>query len=385
MTISYTPEALQRIAYSVYNGVYNRRDPLKIDRRMMPLLGFLERREDSAPLAGSGGPIVKYQIQSNLDIQGWERKDNLLFNEQQIELDAQFPWSNIHQGVEFVHDDMEAMGFIVLPNQPRGKNFAKADSESDAVKILDYLSISIEAMMDKFDVNADLLLHRDNSSNPKLPQGLDAYWPIASCTGMTTDSDGTYGYYNLGSLGGRSRASYPQQFQHWCWLNATTGAGGSIRKALTRSRREANLRSRGRSKSGIKYIIAGSYFIDKYVEFATSNNTNLTKAVTVLDKGGLGHLDIGVPDSGLHFEGTPIIHDPTFEILDQIESPTIPWTKRAYLIDPESMVLAYAPGKKRFFSAPMDEGDVRVVRLSLDSKLVMLPKIPNANAVVSVA
>jgi hypothetical protein len=386
MAIQFTPEALQRIAYSTYNGVYNRRNPYKVDRKAMPFLSYASMHEDTAPLAGADGPIVKYQVQSNLDLQGWERKDNLLFNEQSIELEAQYPWSNIHQGIEFVHDDLEAMGFIILPNQPRGKSFAKPDSASDAYKLVNYVDRSIEAMMDKFDVNMDLLLHRDNSANPKLPQGLDAYWPVGVAAGMTSDGDGTRGYYGEGSIGGKLRASWPDVLQHYLWLGATYGAAGSLRTALTTAKREAQLRSRGRSKSGVKFIMAGAGFIDRYVKFATQNNTNFTQAVTMLSNGGLSRLDIGIPDSGLHFEGTPIIHNPTFEALDQLEGAlTYPWTRRAYLIDPESMCVAYAPGKKRYFSAPLDEGSVRVVRMSLDSKMVLLPKILNASTVVTVA
>ena len=387
MAITLTPDALARVAYATYTGVYNRRQPYMVDRRQMPWLSFLSKHEDTAPLAGANGPIVKLKIYGGLDIQGWERKDPLQFAEQDFELETQFGWANIHMGSEVVHDDIEAMGFVVLPNQPRGKNFAKADSESDAYKLVDWMSHMIEDMFDSFDIKDDQLLLRDNSSNSKLPQGFDAYWPRGTCTGMVTDADGTRGYYNLGSFGGKLRSAYPDALQHFCWLGATWGAGGSLRKALTVARREAELRSRGRSKSGIRYIMAGAGAIDRYVQFATKNNTNYTTAVTVLDKGGSSRLDIGIPDTGLHFEGTPIIHNPTFELVDAIEgrASTDLWTNTMCLIDPDAQCLAYAPGKKKFFSAPMDEGDVRVTRLSLDSKQVLLPKIANANAIVTIS
>ena len=386
MAISFTPEALQRIAYSTYTGVLNRRAPYKIDRKQKPFLSFIERQEDSAPLAGAGGVIIKMKTQSNLTLQGWERKDNLLFSEQQFELETQFPWANVHTGWEIVHDDIEAMGFIVLPNQPRGKNFAKADSKSDAYKLVDYLSEAIESMMDIFDVSLDQTLLRDNTANPKLPQGFDNYWPCGVPTSsVVSDAGGTRGYYATGNFGGKSRAAYPESLQHFVWLNATNTAGGSLRQALNTARREAELRSRGRSKGGISYIMAGTNALDKYVKFATLNGSNVAQSVTVLNNGGLDKLDIGIPDQGLYFDGIPIIHNPTFRVLDTIENPTYKWEDRMYLIDKESVALGYAPGKKKFFSAPLDEGDVRVTRMSLDSKLVLLPKIANANAVVHLA
>jgi hypothetical protein len=368
MAITFTPEAIRDISISVYDGVLNRRDPLKVDRTQYPLLSMLNRRIDSAPLAGADGVKIKYKVQSNLDIQGWERKDVLTFDEQSFLVDTQFPWSNIHQGVEIVHDDLEAMGYVVLPNGSRGKNFAKADTKSEAYN--------------KFDVNTDLLMHRNNSYNPKLPQGLDAYWPIAlGSTGMVSDADGIRGYYNVGTVGGKSRSAWKDVLQHYIWMNATVSAGGSLAVALETAKREAELRSRGRSKGGVKAILAGARAIDGYKKYARNNNLRIETSA-----GGTPKLDIGIADSAIQFLDIPIIHDPTFEMLDLLEpGNAVPWTNRFYLIDPESLCVAYAPGKNKVYSAPMDEASVRVTRGSIDSKLVFLPKILNGSAVVSIA
>ena len=388
MPITLTGEAIQRVAQSVYNGVYNPKAPLKIDRRKMPWLSFLGKHIETAPLAGDGsGVIIKYKLTDAGAFQFWERKDQLGFSEQDFLIDGRFPWSNIHYGVEVVHDDIEAMGYVVLPNQARGKNFAKPDPDSEPFRIINYMTEAVEAMMDKNDILTDQTFLTDNSSDPKAPQGLDAYLPIATTTGMdtTTYAGQSFGQYLAGNVGGRPRTAYPD-LAHWVWYAASVGAGGTLRTAMTRSRREAEIRSRGRSTKGIGYIMCGSYFMDKYVQFATQNNTNYTTAVTVLNQGGSNKLDIGVPDSGIHFEGIPVIHNPTFEILDSLNpTATVPWTKRAYFIDESAFCLAYAPGKRNYFSAPWDEGDVRVTRLSLDSKAVLLPKVLNSCAVISIA
>jgi hypothetical protein len=388
MPITYTGEAIQRIAQSVYNGVYNPKAPIKIDRRKMPWRSFLDKHITTAPLAGDGsGVILKYKLTDTGGLQFWERKEQLGFSEQDFLVDGRFPWSNLHYGIELVHDDIEAMGYVVLPNQARGKNFAKADPDSEPFRIINYVTEAVEAMMDKYDIEEDKTFLLDNSADPKAPQGLDAYMPIATTNGMdtTTYAGQSFGYYSAGSVGGRARSAFPD-FMHWCWIGATFGAGGTLRTALTRSRREAEIRSRGRTTKGIAFMMCGSYFMDKYVQFATANNTNYTTAVTVLNQGGSSKLDIGIPDTGIMFEGVPVVHNPTFEILDALNPGlAVPWTKRCYLIDESSMELAYAPGKQKYFSAPWDEGDVRVTRLSLDSKAVLLPKVLNANAVVSVA
>lgn len=386
MSISFTPAELQAIAWHTFDIVVNKRKPLKVDRKMMPWLSYLNQHESTTGLAGPIGPIVQYKTQAGVSLQGWERRDNLLFSEQSYEMQTQFPWANIHTGLELVHDTLEANGFNILPNQPRGKSVAKSDSASEAARLQDYVEEQIEARMDAFDVAFDQTMLRDNSATPKLPQGLDAYLPTGVPTiGVVSDGDGTRGYYGTGSLGGKSRAAYPDVLCHFLWLAATYGANGSLRNALITAKHEAELRSRGRSKTGIKYIMAGWGAIERMIKFATANNTNYVIAPTAMQNGGLSSLDIGIPEAKIAFEGIPVIHNPTFEVLDTIESATYPWTRRMYLMADDAMTVSYAPGKKKYFSAPPDEADLRVSRFSLDSKLCLRPEVPNACAIVTLA
>lgn len=369
MASSFPAEILAKIAYSAYNAVYNPKNPMVIDRKAMPWWSFLAKHEDSAPMIGPNGIIIKYKTDIGLDIQGWERKDALAFAEGNIELDTTFPWSNVHMGAELVHDDIEAMGFVVMPNQPRGKNFAKSLSEAERYKLVNYVSEFIESMDDKFDVQLDLTLLRDNAADPKLPQGLDSYLPLGAATG----------YVSSGTIGTRPRASF-HELQHYCYVGATATAAGTLRAALTTARREANLRSRGRG-GAVDYIMAGATAIDKYVAYATLNNIQFQTQLADSSR----KVDIGFPDTGLHFEGIPIIHNPTFEVLDAQDAPASPWTSRMYLVNSKSWKMGYAPGKKKHFSAPNDDADQRITRLSLDSKCVLLPLNPNSNAIVTIA
>lgn len=372
MAVQITGAALRELIYAAYDGVYNVKDPYKIDRKAMPWLSFLKRNTDSAPLIGPNGVVIKYQTELSGDLQGWSRTDPLAFNEANIDLDLTFPWSNIHQGLTLVHDDLEAAGLIVLPNQPRGKNFARPDSESQAFQMVNLLQSKMEGLMDKFDVNQDNLLLRDNSSDTKLPQGLDSYLPVGSATG----------YVSTGSIGGKTRASYPE-LQHYYSHAATYSAGGTLRSALTTARREANLRARGRTfgSQGIDFIMAGAGAIDRYVSYATANNIQFRTELSDSKR----QVDIGFPDTGLHFEGIPIVHNPTFEILDAQLAPSVPWTRRMYLLNTKTWKMCFVPGKEKYLSFPPDEADVRRTRISLDSKQVLLPLNLNANAIVSIA
>lgn len=113
MASVFTPDILQSILYSVNTEVINRRKPIALDRKAMPWMSVLQKRKGTTGLAGANGPIVKWKVIGGLDLQGWERKDQLTFAESNIELQGQFPYSNIHMGLELVHDDLEAMGYVV--------------------------------------------------------------------------------------------------------------------------------------------------------------------------------------------------------------------------------------------------------------------------------
>ena len=375
---TFTPEALQGIVYAAYPGVLNKKKQIKADRKAMPWFNILEKWEGAAPVAGASaaginGPILKYQLTAEFDLQGFERRDVLGFTESPIELETQFPWANVHMGQEFVHEDIEvACGLTIVPNQTRGKNIGKFDSESQAQVLVNYWDAKLEAMDDKFDIAVDQMLLSDNSANPKLAQGLDAYLTVPAATGLVT----------TGSIGTKLRAASPV-LQHYAEIGLTYGASGTLRAGLTRARRQANLSLRGMEMGteGVDFIMAGAGAIDRYVTFCTSNNIQFLTQLA--DKKRLA--DIGIPDTGISFEGIPIVHNPTFEVLDTLLAPASPWTRRMYMLNSKTWQLSYAPAKKKVMSFPDDAGDVRLTRVSLDSKLVLLPKAPNGNALVTLA
>lgn len=378
MASVFTPEALQAGWYAAYPAVLNKKKQYKADRKAMPWANFLSKNEGSAPVigvsaGGTNGPIIKYQLTSDLDIQGFERRDVLAFSEAPIELETQFPWSNVHLGQEFVHDDIEMQtGIVIVPNAARGQRIGKVDSESQALVLVDYWSAKLEAQDDKFDIALDITLLSDNSANPKLPQGLDAYMPIPAASGLVT----------TGTIGGKTRAGNPV-LQHYAEVGLTYGAGGTLGAGLTRARRQANLSLRGMDmgQGGVDFIMMGAGAIDRYVSFAKANN--IYYQTTLGDKSRT--VDIGFPDTGLTFEGLPIVHNPTFETLDALLAPASPWTRRAYMLNSKTWQMSYAPGKKKLLSFPADPSDLRVTRVSLDSKLVLIPLAPNANAVATIA
>ncbi len=254
------------------------------------------------------------------------------------------------------------MGYNVVPNGPRGRNFAKPLAADDANRLVNYVEEQIEDMFDAFDVKNDLAYLRDGSYDTKAPVGLDGIIsPVAT----------------TGTVGGKSRAN--PLLQHTVYGGLTTAAAGTLRVGLTRAMRNANLNSRG-SAHKVDFLMCGSAFLEGYVAFATANSWQVQTKAT-----GTPKLDIGIPESGYEFEGIPLVFNPSFDPLDTIETASPVWSKRCYGLSSKTWKFLTCPGRDKEFSAPMDPADERISRLSLDGRNQLVCLNPNANFLVSIS
>lgn len=364
MAVGLTPEALQEIRYAAYDEIVNKRKPYIFDRKAMPWLSFVMKRNEVAGATG-GVCIVKLQRSGGMKIEHWDGRQVLTFSESRVDDEMRFEYRRNHLGQEILHAELEDMGYVVTPNAARGRNFAKATSQAEGFRIMDIFAQKIDGMMDDYDVDFDEILLRDGTQDPLAPLGLDAYMPLVNTTG---------------TIGGKNRSD--PLFQHQAILGSTVSAGGTLERDLNALTRRAHLNNRGMS-SMVDFIMAGADWIDAYVNYCKNNNMRYDHP---LANGAVRKLDIGIPDSAIFFNGTPIIHNPTFENLDAKGAFTgTRWTKRAYGLASKTWKLFTPPGKNKEFSAPMDPPDQRFTRMSLDGRHVLVPLKPSGNWVNTVA
>ena len=123
-------------------------------------------------------------------------------------------------------------------------------------------------------------------------------------------------------------------------------------------------------------------WIDAYVAYAKANNMlDRLSAPTAVKT-----LDIGIPDSAIQWNGIPVIHNPTFDDLDTLGyGGGTPWAKRCYGLSSKTWKLIHPESKFKHFSAPMDPADQRFSRMSLDTRLTLLPTKISGNFLNSVA
>jgi len=369
MPIPLPPEAPQRISYAVYNDVMNRKKEIVVDRHDLVFHDFLQKRKKSSGQAG-GSTTIKLKKSGGFTLQFWERRDPLTFVEPNIELELSYSFTNVHSGFEVVHEDLFKMGYLVKPNMNKGGNASSSASrmsEDEANVLVDWFDSAIEEWDDAYDRNVELAWLRDGSYDTRAPVGLDGLVNLSPTTG---------------TIGGKSRANPLLQHQVFTGLT-TTALTGNMRLRMTQARRRANLNSRGRNSGGIDTILAGSDFIDAYVQFAVNNGLEYQHQIGA---GQIKKVDVGIPESGYGFEGIKIEYCPTFDDLAVIEpSASVDWKKRAYMLNSKTFHFLQMAGMDKFQSHPSDPSDQRVSRFSMDGRYCLAVSVPNANALVAVA
>lgn len=364
MPVSYVPASvLQEIVFACYDDVMNRNDVMAVDRQEMPFLEKVLKNKKSD--AGSAGGVtnVLLKVSGGSQLQAWQRRDVLGFQETSIDLKLQYPYVNIHSGLEIVHDDLLNMGYQISYNADRNPQRPFKRQGADKLNALaDLMQEKIETFLDDNKVEKDRMFLRDGSYDSKILVGLDG---LVNTTPTT------------GTIGGKSRSN--PVLQHTVRTGLTTTAGGTLFSSMKSAYRAANINGRGLSTK-VDYFMAGSAFIDGYITWRLNNGWTVNT-----DAKKLGKIDLQINDDDLNFAGIPIVYNPTMDYLDTIESPTIPWTKRCYGLASKAFELRTPAGMDEQFTCPKDPGDQRISRFSLDSRMALVNTCPNAHMLVAIA
>lgn len=370
-----TPTLIRELGYAVTTDVMNRKEAIAIDRRAMPFLDFAwGRRKTDAGQAGSK-TRVNLKTMGTSQLQGWNGRDVLGFQGNEIDLTMEFEFYNIHMGLEFVHTDLLDMGYTVMYNESRTKNFAKRSGPDEINRLANLFEEKVETHFDNWKVLMDQVMHY--STDPMLPPGLDQLISITP---------------TVGTIGGKDRAANPLLQNvggtlQGIDLNTLSCAGnGDLYLGLTRALRQANIYGRGRS-ARVDRLLAGSAFIDGHANFrlrsATGGHEGLRPQVKA-DK--MGKQDMAILDTEHFFAGMNIEFDPTLDLLDQIGTPNngVPFSCRCYGIASKAFEVRCPPKMDMQVSFPVDPPDQRFTRMSTDSRCAPVVTVPNAHFVVAV-
>ncbi len=340
---------------------------MTIDKQEMPFLSLIRKIMKTKPAKG-GDYKEKYQESAQMDTQYWDGRDRLEFSDFNRGFDLEFGWSRSHLGLELVHTEIEEIaGYTITPNSQKGRGVGSKQPGVDGDILYNFVEEKMKEYADIYDVNMDKAWLTEHGTDDKAPVGLDELLPIGSYNG--TDANPFASTY-----GGKARSNPLLQHQVKFSTVAATGITTAQIKpfmdTLKAMRRKANLYSRQNSGS-IDVFMVGSAWLDTYQEIIESKEYRYAGSVD----SPISSANLGITDTGLKYMGVPIMHNPTFELLDEEGSlasgVNVPWTCRCYMLNTKNMRFYNAPGKDKTFSVPTDPYDQRVSRFSYEGRYSM--------------
>lgn len=178
--------------------------------------------------------------------------------------------------------------------------------QNEKVQLVNLIDEQATVLQEGFFQSLDRELHRNGTASADAIVGLDALVSTTPDKGTVAGIDAAANKWwrNNVSLN-VAAADLPITLEH-LWRDCTRYGGSTP-----------------------DYIIAGADFIDAYRSSITITQNADASAVKRVELGtGTG------TETGLFFKGIPIVWDPAFEDLDEVESTaTTPWSKRCYLLN----------------------------------------------------
>lgn len=237
-----------------------------------------------------------------------------------------WPWRSAHDGF-FLDEDRLTQNGVILTDDTKGGRVTKAE----LVQLTPLLDEHSEALRLGFEEGLSRATLRDGSESTDDLEGLDHIIHIDPTA--------------VGTPG-----SIDQQTNTW-WQNNAPSAG--LATAALIGGIETQWRACIRNGGMPNFVMAGSTFIDDMRAAVRATNVgmyelNPNNQAQIYD--AVQHRE-GL-DSGLRIHGVPVIWNPEFSEIDALDSPTVPWEERCYLLNMRTIKLRPAKGHNMISRTP---------------------------------
>jgi hypothetical protein len=359
-----TSSQLARITKATYKRVEKDREMMSaLDRKNRPFWAWLQKIMKGTSFEG-GALVYPVKIDGGVTGTTWQGDDELEASEPDFQLNLEYGYFNYNVAVQIQHDKLKRLGFTVIPNEDRSGDGKWAMSKDEKFKIINYVMELVEVQSDAYDKDLDQKLHRSGAASPTDPVGLFGI--------LTTDP-------TTGNVGTLSRATYTQ-LRHTYDGGLTPAAAGDFRSKFTTALRSANLYSQGNGVQGtVDVFFAGQAFIDAYTLWGELNQYQVQRPLNE----PLKLADWGIPDTTLHFEGIPIVHNPTFDTLDNVDTYSPTATKRCVGLNSKTWKMRNQDGLHKKATSPRDPIKQRITRMDIDGTYSIGNAAPASNLLIA--
>lgn len=279
---------------------------------------FLKKMLSRKKTFAGGKEFIVIQLRSSYqsNFQFFDGADTVTYNNRDTVEQAQYPYTNIHDGYQIDEDRLRRNG-ITITDSKRG-----SASESEVFQLTNMLKELNEVLNLGFKEKMSAYLQLDGSSSAKALVGLDALVTLQAAPSATGQQ----------VIGGLDRFTWP-------WWNNYKKTGLSNTTVIDEM--EKGFRSQSIHGGGPTDIFVGGDFMDAYR--ANSKATgNVERFMTVPQKGGV---EVDPSITGLNFHGIPLQFCPEWESnFDGMVNPATPWAKRCYMLNLNNIRLQVMQG-----------------------------------------
>lgn len=332
-------------------------DQINVDR---PLIRKL--MAGKKPYVGALQYVVEQLRYSNdSNFQSYFGDQQVTYNRKRTLQQAKYTWGSFHDGFGLNEDELTQNGIVMTDDK------SNVPSDSEKIQLTNLLQENTETLKLGFQENFDYMLHRDGSRSATDIPGLDLLISTTPTAAIT--------------VGGLDQSVYTW-WQNSAITGISTGTAGNLTQQMEIAWRNAT-RYGGFAPDT---IICGEAFLDAY-----RTDAKLTVNRTVFMEGARAKpttLDTSVgegTETGLYFKNKELVWDPVFTVLDGLDGPTIPWSKRCYFINSKFLKLRPIQGHWMVNRTPPRVYDRYVHYFALTAKAALTTGKRNAHAVVSIA
>jgi len=352
------PFTTEQLAYAGRAAIdyYLKNDPVDSANYAHPLTKkLLEGKQNY----GGGLQYVVEQLryQNDSNFQSYFGDSQVSYNRKRTLQQAKYSWGAFHDGFGLNEDELAQNGIIVTDDRNA------VPTEAERVQLTNLLQENMETLKLGFIENFDIMLHRDGTQSSTDIPGLDL---LVAVDPTTNTSIGTIN----------------QSTNTW-WRNQTntgisTASAGNLVSQMETTWRECT-RYGGQQPD---FILCGGAFLDAYrIDAGLTVNRQINNEPK-LQKGGVS-IDAG--NTGVYFKGVELVWDPTFDVMQTLDAPSVHWEKRCYFLNTKTIKLRPITGHWMVSRKPPRVYDRYVHYWALTAKAALTCNKRKANAVLSIA
>lgn len=337
----FTAEEIANVANAALD-YYIKTQPVSSTIQDKPLLHAFMKGKKTFP---GGKEFISKAVKGKYtsELEGYEHKDQVGFKNPANVKRVNFPWKELHLGIEVSHTELKKDGISIVEGGGTAEH-----SQAEKTRLVGIFEDKLEDMQEGYERSLDEMLHRDGTQDAKEIPGV-------SSIVRTSPTSGTVGGLDSGAL-------------PW-WRNLVDlGITSSASTQALIKRMETFWRQLRRYGGRPNVLLAGSDFLDAYLDEQRQNG-NYT------DTGWNGKkADAAMGDAA--FKKVDIMYDPMMDDLGE--------AKYLRLYDTRHLCLYFMEGEEKKKHMPERPHDQYVLYRALTSTGGLVADQLNCHGIMSI-